>query len=941
MFHQNINRFSGKLLDLELFTETEDIDVICLTETWLKNDMMKFNVNNYVVASVFNRGSAAGGGSIILVKKGLVCKERKDLSSLSVERVCEVASAEMDRYIFISVYRPPSCSLISYINVMEDVLRKASKSNKSIVVCGDFNVDILSKSVETDQLTSLFGSFHLDCLFNVPTRVTPTSATCIDNIWLNCPHLDSRIINGVRSDHKAQIVRLPLEKKHSDRVIEIRPLSKGRLDRLKSNLLLSLPPAEDLPVDPNELFKELLDTVCREFNMTCSKKQIKIKNKMSFSDWATTGIRKSRDTLYNLYDRRSYTTDERFHQYVRDYSKLFKSVCVKAKAAYLKNKINSSSNKAQAVWKIINTETGKKTKGESIVSLKVNNTLVTDKKKVADEFNNFFSKIPLETTRGLASSCTLAETILRQYVNIGDWSVFQFRYITPFDIFKSFKMLKIKNTEDLWGVSVKVLESIIEVVAPSLAVIFNNCIDKGLFPNLMKYSKVVPIFKKGDKDNPSDYRPVSILPAFSKIFEKIMLTQLISHFNHNSILHSQQFGFTKSRSTTDAGISLIKFILQAWEGSQDAIGVFCDLSKAFDCVDHSTLICKLNFYGIQGRALELIKSYLSERNQKVEINGVLSSESKVEVGVPQGSILGPFLFLVYVNDLPHMVSQRSGIVMFADDTSLLFKVNRKDTELVEPNATLSMISEWFAANNLMLNPDKTKCVKFSLASSSNHNTVSNIELNGQTIEFVRSTLFLGITLDSKLQWGLHIASIVGRLSSAVFAIGKMRQLTNVATARLVYFAYFNSILTYGLILWGSAADINTVFILQKRAVRAIYNLSSRHSLREMFKEIDILTLPSLYVFEVIMYVRRNLHNFPTNSDKPKTTRNTGKLKVTSHRLVKSKNSFLGNCVRFYNKIPKCITDLTDSRFKSMVKRTLMSKAYYKVNEYIIDRDAWH
>lgn len=178
------------------------------------------------------------------------------------------------------------------------------------------------------------------------------------------------------------------------------------------------------------------------------------------------------------------------------------------------------------------------------------------------------------------------------------------------------------------------------------------------------------------------------------------------------------------------------------------------------------------------------------------------------------------------------------------------------------------------------------------------------------------------------------------MSSAAFAVRRIRQLTNVATARLVYFAYFNSIITYGLILWGSAADIETVFILQKRAVRAIYNLGSRESLREFFKETDILTLPSLYVFEIIMYVRKNLYNYPTNTDRPKVTRSAGKLKTTFYRLVKAKKSFLGNCIKFYNKIPKHITELTDSKFKSVVKRTLISKAYYKINDYIMDRDIW-
>ena len=226
--------------------------------------------------------------------------------------------------------------------------------------------------------------------------------------------------------------------------------------------------------------------------------------------------------------------------------------------------------------------------------------------------------MPIEVTKSLASSPSLAESILKQNF-CRDIPNFDFQFINIVTISKTFKSLSLKKTEDLWGISVKVLGSIIDNIAPLLVNIFNLCVDSGTFPDLMKHSKVIPIFKSGCKDNPSNYRPISVLPALSKIFEKIMLDQMMSHFSLNKILHERQFGFTKGMSTTDASVKLVAHILEAWDSSQDAVGIFCDLSKAFDCVDHNTLICKLKHYGIRGRALDLVLSYLTSRLQKVYI----------------------------------------------------------------------------------------------------------------------------------------------------------------------------------------------------------------------------------------------------------------------------------------------------------------------------------
>lgn len=559
--------------------------------------------------------------------------------------------------------------------------------------------------------------------------------------------------------------------------------------------------------------------------------------------------------------------------------------------------------------------------------------LLTKRKEVADAFDSFFSSIPRIVTQSLNSSASAASVLLESSVAKCE-NEFSFRYINADNIVKT-----IKNTEVLWGISTKVLGTIIIDIAPCLAHVFNRCVDEGIFPDLMKHSKLIPLYKSENEKDPSNYRPISVLPALSKIFEKVILTQLLSHFNLNGLLHCHQFGFTKGRSTTDAGTLLLKHIYEAFEKSQDAIGVFCDLSKAFDCVSHATLIAKLQHYGIHNQAIHLLQSYLSNRVQKVDIGGERSSGSFIEMGVPQGSILGPFLFLVYINDLPFYVKDICDIVLFADDTSLIFKVDRSKVNFDDINASLSLVFNWFTVNNLLLNSKKTKCIKFSLPSV--RHTPTNIEINEEALTLVNSTTFLGLNIDANLQWGPHIVTLAGKLSSAAYAVRTIRRLADEATARLVYFSYFHSVMSYGILLWGKAADIQVIFVLQKRAVRAIYKMKSRDSLRQKFKEINILTVISQYIYENLLYTHKNMAFFKKKSDVHSiNTRNKNKLYIPKFRLEKVKGSFMGNCILFYNKLPENATKLPVRRFKAYIKNNLINKAYYTVDDYINDKSSW-
>uniref|UniRef100_A0A2H1WT74 SFRICE_028976 n=1 Tax=Spodoptera frugiperda TaxID=7108 RepID=A0A2H1WT74_SPOFR len=314
---------------------------------------------------------------------------------------------------------------------------------------------------------------------------------------------------------------------------------------------------------------------------------------------------------------------------------------------------------------------------------------------------------------------------------------------------------------------------------------------------------------------------------------------------------------------------------------------------------------------------------------KVHVNGTNSQGSEMKMGVSQGSILGPFLFMVYMNDLPFVFENQPRMVLFANDISLIFRVNQRSSNFNNVNRSICLVQNWFTINNLALNEKKTKCIKFSL--SKVHNNDCDVVLNGQKLEFINETVFLGITLDTRLQWRPHIKALSERLSSVAFEV------TDEKTARLHYFSDFHNIMSHDILLWGRAAEIKSIFILQKQAIRAIYKLSHRKSLRKFFKTIDILTMPCQFIYENIMYVRKKLQLFEQRSD-GNNFNTSDKNKLV--RLSKVQKSFMGLGVQCYNKIPTNILDFKESDFETCIKHGLCKKAYYKVTDYLKDENAW-
>ena len=322
------------------------------------------------------------------------------------------------------------------------------------------------------------------------------------------------------------------------------------------------------------------------------------------------------------------------------------------------------------------------------------------------------------------------------------------------NIAKYISSLASKESTGHDGISHKLLKYLSPVLTNSLCLIIYQSLVMGIFPTKLKIAKVLPVFKKDDVTLMDNYRPISLLTSISKLFEKVVFTQLHDYFHKNQLFYSSQYGFRKLHSTEFAALELTDRTLKYIDDRDVSLAIFMDLSKAFDTLVHHILLKKLNYYGIEGPALVWFSSYLTGRQQYVELDGVSSSFSQLSAGVSQGSILGPLLFLIYMNDIPN-ASTFFKYALYADDTTLFSTINISAGATHEINNHISKVYDWLAVNKLSLNVKKTKYIVFHAINKNIEGVIPELSINGIIIERVQNFNFLGIFFNKHMFWKTH------------------------------------------------------------------------------------------------------------------------------------------------------------------------------------------
>ena len=404
-----------------------------------------------------------------------------------------------------------------------------------------------------------------------------------------------------------------------------------------------------------------------------------------------------------------------------------------------------------------------------------------------------------------------------------------------------------KKSTGVDNISMLMIKMAIPTIVPSLTSIFNRSLSEQVFPTNWKRSKIIPIHKSGDKNSPNNYRPISILPSVSKILEKLVQVQLSDYLKCYSILSEAQSGFRKSHSTISTLIKVTDDWLAAMDQGLYTGAVFIDLRKAFDTVDPYIMLKKLSNIGVPADCLQWFTSYLTDRRICTLFNSSTSAESNIEYGVPQGSILGPLLFIIYIDDIVKHLNHCS-VHLYADDTVIYF--SHKNISTIESvlNSELQGIFTWLCNSKLSLNCDKTVSMLFGSHKMLTKCSQLSLQVQGKNIRHVESMKYLGMLLDPNLKWNLHIDQMCTRISKLIRLLSRLRHTINLANLKIVYNALILPIFDYGDIIYGTASFKYTALLqkLQNRACRIILGVSpySHTPVRELHARLGWKSLES-------------------------------------------------------------------------------------------------
>lgn len=460
------------------------------------------------------------------------------------------------------------------------------------------------------------------------------------------------------------------------------------------------------------------------------------------------------------------------------------------------------------------------------------------------------------------------------------------------------------------GITARLIQENIDILGPILCNLFNHSLLDGIYPSRLKIAKVTPVFKEGDRSEPSSYRPISVLSAINIIFEKLIAKRVHKFLEKYRVICPQQHGFRPRYSTSTAVLSLTQMLNTTLHNNKLAAVVFLDLQKAFDTVDHSIMLDKLKNYGFRDKTFHLFSSFLTDRQQKVSINNITSSLRYITTGVPQGSVLGPLLFTLYVNDLCQIIS--SEMLMYADDTAVIFTADTEDELQDKLNIELAKISNWFSTNKLTINTKKTKYMIFhSPRKLVNYSIIKPI-INDNALQQTSSFKYLGIIFDSNLNWKNQITHVCSKVASGCYALLQARDCFDANILLILYHAFISSHLTYCLESWGwtFTTYLNPIRRLQKRVIRIMNFAKYNEHSKPLFTQLQLLPFDHMRedkTVRITYSIVRNNHPFPVSLfNSP--LRHTRNFSLNNFNLPLTHNVYGERLIQYvgakvWNKIP--------------------------------------
>jgi hypothetical protein len=937
----NIQSLGAKINELEAVAIRENPDFICICEHWLRN--ITVTIPGYVLGDSFCRKKRIHGGVVIFVKRNIqFCNVSSNIEQLNDEQTFECSAVkyviEDQIFIVLILYRSPTGCFESFIEKLENLLFTLTNHSKrpNIILTGDLNCNLLKDGQEQKQLLSVFQRFNMKPLVNTPTRITMYSKTLLDNVFTDQgeENTNTTVFDTGLSDHLAIVSTFKVHRK----TILPKPVNYRRFfvdDNVNYfRLLLSQQHWDGVKVSNslNDNFNYFYSRYMHCFDIAFPIEPERSKSN-GRKNWLTPEI--IRMSNYMKYMSLEMLSSED-HLLQSEYSRLkrhYKYCIKKAKKECNDQRIKNASNYSKEAWSII------KNNSTSNSTITVNHmrddhgNVITDDIKIANVFNDIFLQTPVlqNNVHHLPSQPNFVSCSKSLFLKPCDKTELQHH------------IAKVggKKSTDADELSGKLILQSADIILDTLLTIVNQSLSEGIYPDALKISKVIPVFKnKGDRNEFNNYRPISIIPQFGKILEYVFCKRLVDYLESHNLLNANQFGYRKARSTEQALFKMVDHILNHINERYKVMGIFCDLSKAFDIINHEKLIKKCQLLGIRGVALNWMKTYLAQRHQKVAFqnNGKihLSTPQKVVTGVPQGSVLGPILFLIFINDLPLNLgsSVQKNCIIFADDVSIVTPGKTIHNLITSGEHVLKLMLNWCNSNNQILNCQKTQAVCFAAKNNKSENYCQTLKDNG--FNSTENIKFLGIYLDQHLKWDVHVSHLCKNLNSVFYLVSVLKHTVSFSVLRTLYYGLFNSKVTYGIIIWGTSPLLNNVFIIQKKLIRSMYNMSYRAHCKPIFKSSGILTVPSVFIYHSVLYVKKHMSEFKSNNSvHSHKTRHCDDVHMSVSNLWTTLKGPYPMCIKLYNHLPDVIKrEKRLSEFRTLVLRYLQKHCFYKVNDYL-------
>ena len=935
----------GRLSEYEIFFKIIDnpFKILVFTETWLtkcKADLCKFSVYSSVhLLRPIDQHidfKEKGGGISIFVHNTIQYKHRPDLDIILPFMECCFIEINFNskKYLIAGIYRIPNTDLNLFLDKFNEIIEPL-KNSSEVILLGDFNINLLNDDNYKDSFELCLQSNYLTPTILAPTRVATktlqngqqvTTSTLIDNIIIkpNINHM-SGLIESCISDHFPIYISIPEIKLdiETNKVIEYRLISENSkrkfrhaLARANINFNSNYDAKEEYS-NFNDIFNNLYNKYFPILTKTVTHKD---ETKPWINDILVNQM-KIRDKLHKLATRKRIDI-----QIYKDFRNVLKSHIRKAKAKYYDDEFKKTSLNIKKTWKTINSVI-RKNKHKSTIDIMDEDGHKVQDSDVPTKFVDYFTNIATNLTEQLPNSPTNPT----QFLSNRNTNSFVFFPTNATEIANVIKELK-DNGAGLNKISNSILKYSINEISPMLTGIINKCIQQGYFPHELKSGCITPIFKKGVKSSLKNYRPVCSLSSISKIIEKVVHNRMIKFIDKYEILSSKQFGFRKNMGTETALANYIDYLLSGLKDKKYTVSIFMDLSKAFDVLNHNILKSKLEHYGFRSNFLNFLMSFIENREYFVSANGHISDKRTVNIGVPQGSTLGPLLFLLYINDMVNC-SNILKFSLFADDSTASHSDSDLNTTLNTIKEEFSKVLDWLLANKLIINLQKTHLMLFT-----NRKRPESISLNidDKIITEISETKFLGVIVDNQLNWNAHIKHISNKVSKSAGILRLLRNKFPKHILKTLYqtltYPYFN----YCNLIWGTAhiTNLNPLIVLQKKCIRIICRAGYIDHTAPLFKSTKILKLGQIHIlscakfiyncyksntylnFRVRLIQNSQIHHY--------STRISTNLRAPYERLEIGINSFFVKGIKIWNKIPYDIKSAnTILYFKQNIKKWIL------------------